>query len=187
MLDAANFSVPQHRKRIYIVGFSKKIAEHKNFSFNWPLKHKEPVGIGQFIESHEDDYSITKYYQQSYLFKKNDGRPQVIDKNSEIQVKTLVATYYKVQRLTGTFVKDGKTGLRLLSHNECKAIMGFPKGFKFPVSRTQMYRQMGNSVAIPVVQEIAKAMMEVLNTCVKNKTKPSKKETLPKKSVIVVA
>ena len=65
--------------------------------------------------------------------------------------------------------------------------MGFPKDFKFPVSRTQMYRQMGNSVAIPVVQEIAKAMMEVLNTCVKNKTQSSKKETLPKKSVIVVA
>ena len=40
-------------------------------------------------------------------------------------------------------MNDGNTGLRLLSENECKAIMGFPLDFKFPVSRTQMYRQMG--------------------------------------------
>jgi DNA (cytosine-5)-methyltransferase 1 len=71
-------------------------------------------------------------------------------------VKTLVASYHKIQRLTGTFVHDDETGLLLLSQNECKAIMGFNKGFKVPVSRTQMYRQFGNSVAVPVVTEIAK-------------------------------
>jgi DNA (cytosine-5)-methyltransferase 1 len=73
-------------------------------------------------------------------------------------VKTLVACYHKIQRLTGTFVKDGPTGLRLLTQNECKAIMGFPREFQIPVSRTQMYRQMGNSVAVPVIEAIAKAM-----------------------------
>jgi DNA (cytosine-5)-methyltransferase 1 len=49
--------------------------------------------------------------------------------------------------------------MRLLSENECKAIMGFPKRFKFPVSRTQMYRQLGNSVAVPVVTAIARKML----------------------------
>jgi DNA (cytosine-5)-methyltransferase 1 len=34
--------------------------------------------------------------------------------------------------------------------------MGFPKTFKIPVSRTQMYRQMGNSVAVPVITVLAK-------------------------------
>lgn len=49
--------------------------------------------------------------------------------------------------------------------------MGFPKDFKFPVSRTQMYRQMGNSVAIPVVEAIAKEMVKVLNPKpIKNKS-----------------
>ena len=74
-------------------------------------------------------------------------------------MKTLVASYHKIQRLTGTFVADGPTGLRLLSENECKAVMGYPKSFKVPVSRTQMYRQFGNSVAVPVVKAIAKAMI----------------------------
>ena len=41
--------------------------------------------------------------------------------------------------------------------------MGFPKSFKIPVSRTQMYRQMGNSVAIPVVKAIAKEVIKTIN------------------------
>jgi hypothetical protein len=61
-----------------------------------------------------------------------------------------------------TFVADGPTGLRLLTIEECKAIMGFPKKFKIPVSRTQMYRQMGNSVAVPVVTAIATEMLTTL-------------------------
>jgi DNA (cytosine-5)-methyltransferase 1 len=60
-------------------------------------------------------------------------------------------------------VADGPTGLRLLSEAECKAIMGFPKNFKIPVSRTQMFRQMGNSVAVPVIKQIANRIAVVLN------------------------
>ena len=76
---------------------------------------------------------------------------------------TLVASYHKIQRLTGTFVADGPTGLRLLTIEECKAIMGFPKGFKIPVSRTQGYRQLGNSVAVPVVTVIAKEIVRSMD------------------------
>jgi DNA (cytosine-5)-methyltransferase 1 len=36
--------------------------------------------------------------------------------------------------------------------------MGFPPEFKVPVSRTQMYRQFGNSVVVPVIAAIAKQM-----------------------------
>lgn len=163
ILDSADFGVPQHRKRIYIVGFSEKVSNAKGFNFEWPKKNKTKVGIGQFVEEHQSGYDISNHLQKTYMYKKEDGRPQIIDKSSDIQVKTLVSTYHKIQRLTGTFVKDGKTGLRLLSENECKAIMGFPSDFKFPVSRTQMYRQMGNSVAIPVVEKIAKQITATLN------------------------
>jgi DNA (cytosine-5)-methyltransferase 1 len=65
--------------------------------------------------------------------------------------------------MTGTFVEDGPTGLRLLTANECKRIMGFPINFKIPVSRTQMYRQMGNSVAVPVVAAVAKEIVKTLS------------------------
>lgn len=160
ILDASDFGVPQKRARIYIVGFNKRKVKSELFRF--PKAHSKKVGIGKFIEMGAPDLSISKHLQKVYIYKLDDGRPEVVDKDSDFPVKTLVASYHKIQRLTGTFVKDGPTGLRLFSPNECKAVMGFPKSFKVPVSRTQMYRQFGNSVAVPVVRAIAKAMVKHL-------------------------
>jgi DNA (cytosine-5)-methyltransferase 1 len=161
ILDSSDYGVPQKRDRIYIVGFNKKKINVADFIFPKPMGKK--VGIGKFVESGINDRSITKHLQSVYIYKLNDGRPEVITPKSDFPVKTLVASYHKIQRLTGTFVKDGPTGLRLLSENECKAIMGFPRFFKIPVSRTQMYRQFGNSVAVPVVKKVAKAIVNHLD------------------------
>ena len=162
VLNASNFGVPQQRKRIYFVGF-KRSAFKKAIEFNLPQSNgKRDVYINKFLESNVENHSISKHLQKGYLYKLDDGRPVVVDKDSRIHVKTLVSTYHKIQRLTGTFVADGPTGMRLFTANECKAIMGFPKNFIIPVSRTQMYRQMGNSVVVPVIAEIAKNIVEVL-------------------------
>ena len=40
--------------------------------------------------------------------------------------------------------------------------MGYPKDFKIPVSDTQAYKQFGNSVVVPVVERIAKAVVSTL-------------------------
>ena len=165
-LDAADFGLPQYRKRIYIVGFNREYLE-KRMDFDFPQGNNSTVFINQFLESNATGYSISKHLQQTYLFKKDDGKPQIVDKNSKIKVKTLASTYHKIQRLTGTFVRDGDTGIRLLSERECKAIMGFPDDFIIPVSRTQMYRQLGNSVAVPVVRAIAKKIYLKLGTVIK--------------------
>jgi len=178
VLNSSDFEVPQHRRRIYIVGFANELAKKRNFNFAWPEKSSKVVGIGQFVESHLDGYNISNHLQNSYIYKLDDGRPQIIDKNSNFPVKTLVSTYHKIQRLTGTFVKDGFTGLRLLSENECKAIMGFPKSFIVPVSRTQMYRQFGNSVAVPVVRKIAKQIKETLINVEPKQQKKKKRKLL---------
>ena len=154
VLDAADFGVPQHRSRIYIVGHKSRRGGRTDF--DWPEGKKPHKAIGPHIQTGVLNYSISKHLQKVYLFKKDDGRPQIIDTTSDFPVKTLVASYHKIQRLTGTFVRDGETGIRLLTADECKAIMGLPKRFEIPVSRTQMYRQMGNSVAVPVVSALAK-------------------------------
>jgi DNA (cytosine-5)-methyltransferase 1 len=49
--------------------------------------------------------------------------------------------------------------------------MGYPKGFKIPVSRTQMYRQFGNSVAVPVIKAVAAAMIDHLGENSKRRIK----------------
>lgn len=163
VLDASRFGVPQYRERIYIVGHRARSGKGGRVEFDWPVGTSRQTSIGKFVETNVTGHSISRHLQNVYMFKQNDGRPQIIDPDSDFPVKTLVASYHKIQRLTGTFVRDGETGLRLLTANECKAIMGFPKSFKIPVSRTQMYRQMGNSVAVPVIRKLAKWMIHDLN------------------------
>lgn len=165
VLNAQDFGLPQVRKRVVIVGFHPELNIS---SFAFPQGNKElRVPISSILEDNPKGYSISKHLQESYLFKKNDGKPQIVDEDSDIQVKTLVASYHKIQRLTGTFVKGGETGLRLFSELECKRLMGFSDDFIIPVSRTQMYRQMGNSVAVPMMREVANAMKEELSSVIK--------------------
>ncbi|NBL00017.1 MAG: DNA cytosine methyltransferase [Erysipelotrichia bacterium] len=165
VLDAQNFGLPQVRKRVVIVGFHPDLNIS---SFAFPQGSNEVrVPVSSILEKNPKGYDISEHLQQSYLFKKDDGKPQVIDNTSDIQVKTLVASYHKIQRLTGTFIKGGDTGLRLFSELECKRLMGFPDDFLIPVSRTQMYRQMGNSVAVPMIKEVADAMKEELSMALK--------------------
>ena len=161
MVDAADFGVPQHRRRVFFVGFLKS-EFNKPTNFVFPRGNKEKKYIKDILEKDAEGYSISEYLQKSYIYK-DSYMPQIVDFNSKVIAKTLCSTYHKIQRLTGTFIKDGETGLRLLTKSECKSLMGFPDDFVFPVSRTQMYRQLGNSVVVPVVKMIAEEVYRVLN------------------------
>lgn len=163
VMDAAYYGVPQRRRRIYLVGFRTDQISAWG-SFEWPRPTKLPAVLGATIKKNVVGYEISTHLQEVYIGKMDDGRPQILNPrtSSRVTANTLVASYHKIQRLTGTFVADGPTGLRLLSIEECKAIMGFPKSFTFPVSRTQAYRQLGNSVAIPLVKKLAKSMFVAL-------------------------
>lgn len=190
VLNSADFGVPQYRKRLYIVGFREDLPVFVNGTdakngrsvskddraskgkviYEFP-KGKfigRHVGFGQFVEKDAEGPSISEHLQKSYIFKKDDGHPEIVDENFAAPVKTLCASYHKIQRITGTFVRGGKTGLRLLTENECKCIMGFDKktigrDFVIPVCRTSMYHQFGNSVAVPVIMELAKNMIKTLD------------------------
>ncbi|MCL2234910.1 MAG: DNA (cytosine-5-)-methyltransferase [Defluviitaleaceae bacterium] len=165
-LNAVDYGVPQNRKRVYFVGVYKKYGKAFDYIKPKPVQQS----IGRHIEKNAQGYDMSEHIVNKYLFKKDDGRPEIVDETTDTPVKTLVSTYHKIQRLTGTFVKDGDK-IRLLTEGECKAIMGFPQSFIIPVSRTQMYRQMGNSVAVPVIADIACQLKEFLVTGGKNNSR----------------
>jgi DNA (cytosine-5)-methyltransferase 1 len=75
--------------------------------------------------------------------------------------RTLSARYHKDG--SEILISQGKgRNPRRLTPQECAKLMGYPADFKIPVSDTQAYRQFGNSVVVPVVERLAKAVVETL-------------------------
>ena len=50
--------------------------------------------------------------------------------------------------------------VRKLTLNECYKIMGFPNDFKKDSTRSYAYKQIGNTVAVPVIKAICKQIIE---------------------------
>jgi site-specific DNA-cytosine methylase len=53
--------------------------------------------------------------------------------------------------------------VRRLTPLECERLQGFPDGWTDSQSDSQRYKQMGNAVAVPVVQWIINRLVEVNN------------------------
>lgn len=74
------------------------------------------------------------------------------------------------ERLSARYCKDGSEILiaqegknpRRLTPRECARLQGFPDSFKIPVSDTQAYKQFGNSVVVPLMENVAKLIVEKL-------------------------
>ena len=192
IIDAVRF-VPQHRERIFIVGFKEPSG------FDWDSVHLPPVENGPKLDSilHgwqdtesllEEPYSVNagptkvrpglfraapKYRLSDHLW---DYLQAYAAKHAakgngfgcqvvtpENHARTLSARYHK----DGSEILIREPGTtkkpRRLTPRECARIMGFPDDFKIPVSDTQAYRQFGNSVVVPIVKAIADAMVACLN------------------------
>ncbi len=160
IIDAARF-VPQHRERIFIVGFKKPVK------FG-PLNPKgEPQRIRDILDSKvADKYTLTDHlweYLQNYA-KKHKAKGNGFGfglADLEGVSRTLSARYHK----DGSEILIPQKGKnpRRLTPRECSRLMGFPKSYKIVVSDTQAYRQFGNAVAVPVVRIVAKEVIKCLN------------------------
>lgn len=163
--------VPQHRERIYLVGF-----RDRKTGFNFPeitLNGSRP-SLKDILEKEPDPkYTLSSHlwqYLQDYSAKhkaKGNGFGfGLVDPNDpDVTTRTLSARYHKdgseILIDTGRDIFNGGGSPRRLTPGECAALMGFPDTFKTKqVSDTQAYRQFGNSVVVPVVEHIAKSMVE---------------------------
>jgi DNA (cytosine-5)-methyltransferase 1 len=165
IIDADTY-VPQHRERIFIVGF-------KDFTlFNFPehVVSKKPKFKSILEKKVPDKYTLSDHlwnYLQDYAKKhkeKGNGFGYgLTDLNG--RSRTLSARYHK----DGSEILIPQRGRnpRRLTPRECANLMGFTqfiKDFKIPVSDTRAYQQFGNSVVVPVVYDIAKAIVATLES-----------------------
>lgn len=159
VLDAKAF-VPQHRERIYFVGFREpRLFEFPTFAANGPK-------LGTILESNPPSkYTLTDHlwtYLQNYAAKHRAagngfGFGLVTEKDT---ARTLSARYHKDG--SEILIAQKRKNPRRLTPRECARLMGYPDSFKIVVSDTQAYRQFGNSVVVPVVERIASFICEAL-------------------------
>ena len=87
---------------------------------------------------------------------------------SEIDLKIarpLTATMAKMHRACqDNYVTQEKKGLRRLTPRECARLQGFPDSFIIPVSDTQAYMQFGNSVVVPLIEDVAKQIIKQIES-----------------------
>ena len=76
---------------------------------------------------------------------------------------TISARYYKDGSEILIDQSDIDKNPRKLTPRECARIQGFPDKFLVnAVSDVQIYKQFGNSVSVPVINEIAKSVIEII-------------------------
>lgn len=173
--------VPQHRERIYIVGFRDEM------DFNWEGLHLPDPENGPRLSSilHHSGEMPEENYTEPYR-----GRTRVCPKFTlSDHLWNYLMAYAAKHRAAGNgfgccvvtpddvsrtlsarYHKDGSEILiqqkrknpRRLTPRECARLMGFPDSFKIPVSDTQAYRQFGNSVVVPVIERIAEGVAACL-------------------------
>ena len=163
VIDAQTL-VPQHRERIYIVGF--RDAEDAD-RFRFPRIEDQQPSLAEILDEDVDEkYTLSDHlwaYLQEYARKHRSrgngfgfGLPDL-----EGVSRTLSARYYKDG--SEILIRQGdRSNPRRLTPRECARLMGFPEAFRIPVSDTRAYQQFGNSVVVPVVEAIARAMAEAM-------------------------
>lgn len=160
VLDAQHY-VPQHRERIFIVGFKKPTE------FKFPDLGKDGPRLGSILERDVPSKYILSdrlwSYLQAYAIKhKNAGNGFGYSLVNETSVtRTLSARYYKDGSEILVSRGEGRNPRRL-TPRECARLMGYPDSFIIPVSDNQAYRQFGNSVSVPLVNEIARRVVDTL-------------------------
>lgn len=173
VLNSAKYGVPQKRERVYMVCFRNDIL-HSKFHFPMPVplsKHVEDILLND--ESLVDNLYVDR---NDFRYKTDCGdvkrdstiRMGIVNKGGQgeriYSVKgiaiTLSAYGGGVFSKTGGYLVNGKA--RKLHPRECARLMGFPDSYIICASKSQAYKQFGNSVVVDVLQYIAIQIGKVL-------------------------
>ena len=135
MIKASDHGLPQHRPRIYMVGFKGEKTATSRFKF----PEAEPLKMTM-----SDIFGEPCNKTIGYTLRVGGRASGLMDR-----------------RNWDSYSLSGRT-VRLTSQEGIK-MMGLPEDFEFPVSEAQAMKQLGNSVAVPAVRATAKAMIKYMD------------------------
>lgn len=164
-LNASDYGLPQHRERIFVVGFDRKL-NIKNF------KKPETVELEKTSVDYLDTYVPPKYYLGKKGFEwvttreKHQGRSRVnrdiigcqtanqqFNWTGDFRLESPSEEINNDDRIYKCEYDDEIKVARKLTPSECLKLMGF-EDFKIVVDDNNIYRQSGNSIAVPVLKAL---------------------------------
>lgn len=184
IVNAMDFGVPQHRERIYILGFKKSL--HIDIS---KFKYPEPQTTGEnrpkFRDVMEKRVPSVKYYLSDVYvetLKRHRSRHEaaghgfgyeIIDidgvanaivvggmgRERNLIIDKRLKDFTPVTNIKGEVNRDG---IRRMTPREWARLQGFPDTFKIVVADASAYKQFGNSVAVPAIQATAEKELQLL-------------------------
>lgn len=179
LLNASDFGVPQNRERIIIIG-------HKEERFDFTKIETKPKPVlKDFLETDADFEYLNEPYTLIDDYKvQESGLIFIGYRNKKIRIagvrpgtENLSRVHKQPNRIysadglhpalpsqesSGRFWIYHNGKVRKMTVNECYRIMGFPDEFKKISNTGELYRQIGNSVCIPMVREITRQIKKQL-------------------------
>lgn len=180
IVNAMNFGVPQHRERVYIVGF-RKDQNVNEFTYPIPIDKTKTFG-----DIKEKSVVSAKYYLSTQYVKtliahkerhaaKGNGFGYEIIQDNEIANAIVVGGMGRERNLvidhrledftpvTNIKGEVNRDGIRRMTPREWARLQGFPDDFIIGVADASAYKQFGNSVAVPAIQATAKEIIKRIN------------------------
>ncbi len=187
VINALDYGIPQNRERWYCVGFRNDLNigfEKENIPnadnsysnlFSFPLKQKLKFHIEDIVDSNIKDYKCTdkcieniKKHLDIYITKKEINTKKLIIANEIRPSRCQFRNNGTVPCLTAKMGTGGNNVPVIVDYNrklterECLRLMGYPEHFYIKENNYHSYKQLGNSVVIPIIESLAKKMVSLL-------------------------
>jgi len=160
VLNALDFGLPQKRERTIIVGFEE------NYDFTMPTRNGETYDLNDVVEPHgdvDDEYEATDYIKEKRkdtVNEENVFQPSVWHENRGGNISVL--PYSCALRANASHNYLLLNGERHLTPREMLRLQGFPEDFEVEGAYTRVREQVGNSVPVPMIEEVAEEMLEAI-------------------------
>jgi DNA (cytosine-5)-methyltransferase 1 len=179
VLNSRDFGLAQNRERIYIVAFRRDLD---STGFSFPEAPDSSKRIRDILE--ERPVSAKYYLSETYLetLRRHRARHEAKGHGFGYEVRSwddvagaivcggmgrernLIVDPRQTDLRPVTHIK-GKVnteGIRKMTPREWARLQGFPDDFMLTLSDVHLYKQLGNSVSVPVVRAIAERVGMVL-------------------------
>lgn len=157
VLNSKDYGLPQWRERIFIIAI-----KGQSKPFMYPIGQILNTRAWDIIEKEDNSkYTLSDWH----MAKLEEGKRrkytyQVLDEYTPY-TRTLQASYFKCRPEILVSQALGKNP-RKLSPRECARLQGFPESFKLHERDRQAWKQLGNSVSVPVVRALARKLIPVI-------------------------